>query len=80
LKRDFYCLTRSMNSFDEFSSALCSTLYMAMVCSQAPQQATKFSFSMLKIILSSLLGASEIDACNPVREKLLGLSSGPEVA
>ena len=33
---------------------------MARICSQAPQQATKISFSMLKITLPSLLGTSEI--------------------
>ena len=60
LERDPYYLTRSINAFDELSSALCLTLYMARICSQAPQQATKFSFSMLKITLPGLLGASEI--------------------
>jgi len=33
---------------------------MARICSYAPQQATKFSFSMLNITLPGLLGTSEI--------------------
>jgi len=60
LRRDPYYLTRSINAFEDLSSALCLTLYMARICSHAPQQATKFSFSMLKITLPSLLGTSEI--------------------
>ena len=60
LKRDPYYLTRSINAFEDLSSALCLTLYMARICSYAPQQATKFSFSMLNITLPGLLGASEI--------------------
>lgn len=60
LKRDPRYLTGNLNAFEELSNALCLTLYMAKVCSYAPQQAATFSFSMMSITLPGLIGTSGI--------------------
>jgi len=69
LKRNPHYLTSSLNAFEELSNALCLTLYIARVCSHAPPQATEFSFSMMGITLTGLLGTSNI-----INTKLMKLS------
>jgi hypothetical protein len=60
LKRDPRYLALSLKAFEELSNALCLTLYMARVCSYAPQQASTFSISMLSITLPGILGVGGV--------------------
>ena len=58
LKRDpNYLMQRDINAFKELATALCLTLYIARLSSQASAKARLFSFSMLSRVLPSLINA-----------------------
>jgi hypothetical protein len=56
LKRNPDYLRREVKAFEELSNALCLTLYIARLCSNAHPEAAEFSLSMLGATLPVVLG------------------------